>query len=47
MLSRIVTGIKVTNNTVQSTSARGIGTDTGADAYETQEELYSFGFAQV
>lgn len=47
MLSRTVTGIKVTNNTVQSTSARGIGTDTGAAVYETQEELYSFGIAQV
>jgi len=30
MLSRIVTSIQVTNNTVQSTSARGVGTDTGA-----------------
>lgn len=47
MLSRIATGIKVTNNTVQSTSARGIGTDPGAALYETQEELYSFGIAQV
>lgn len=45
MRSRIVTGIKVTNDTVQSTSARGVGTDTGAAVYETQEELYSFGIA--
>ena len=47
MLSRIVTGMEVTNNTVQSTSARGIGTDTGAAVYETREELYSFGIARV
>lgn len=45
MLSRTVTSIKVTNNTVQSTSARGIGTDTGAAVYATQEELYPFGIA--
>ena len=47
MLSRIVTGIKVTNNAAQNTFGRGTGTDTGAAVYETQEEQYSFGSAWV
>lgn len=47
MLSITVTAIKVTNNTVHNTSARGIGTDTHAAVCETQEKLYSSGIAQV
>lgn len=39
ILSRIATGIKVTSNTVQSTSARGTGAAT--------EELYSSGIPGV
>lgn len=47
MLSRMETGIKVTPAAVQSTSAGGIGTDTAAAAYETQQELYSCGIARA